>query len=512
MSTVTAISSVLTLGELLGAHCPRGLVERVVSGLRDDSRQVTPGDLFFARSGAHVEGVRFARDAMSRGAAGVVVPAHMADAARADLPDGAPLIPVPDVLEVMASAANRFHADPLSDLRLVGVTGTNGKTSVARFIAGALATVTGPVGKIGTLGVTLMDRDHERQLAETVNTTPGTLALFEALAAIRDAGARYAVMEVSSHALTQRRLAGVPLEVGVFTNLSRDHLDYHGDLESYFEAKALLFTHPGLREAVINMDDRHGRILLERFGDRLSCWAFGLGDAPWEAGDSQQVHATDLRYSRDGLALSVETGFGSGSIQSPLFGAFNASNLLAALAALLALGMPQDQALAALGQVPPPPGRMQRLRTRPGQPQVIVDYAHTPDALEQVLVALRGHVVGRLHCIFGCGGERDPGKRPQMGAVAEGHADRVVVTDDNPRTEPGEIIVAQILSGMRAPDEAIVQRDRRLAIVETLAAAAADDLVLIAGKGHEDYQEIDGQRLPFSDIEVARHWVEGQAA
>ncbi|MFW6342120.1 MAG: UDP-N-acetylmuramoyl-L-alanyl-D-glutamate--2,6-diaminopimelate ligase [Halothiobacillaceae bacterium] len=504
--------SPFTLGELLGSDCPRDLAGVTVRGLSDDSRRAGPGDLFFARSGAHVEGFRFVRDAIARGVAAVVVPAHRPDGLDCATPGATPVIAVSDVLEVMARAANRFHGDPLGSLRLAGVTGTNGKTSVARFIAGALAEATGAVGKIGTLGVTLMGTSGERQLAKTANTTPGTLALFEALATIRDAGARYAVMEVSSHALTQRRLAGVQLEVGVFTNLSRDHLDYHGDLESYFEAKALMFTHPGLREAVINMDDRHGRILLERFGDRLSCWAFGLGDRPWEADDAQLVHATDLRYSREGLELAVETGFGRGRIRSPLFGAFNASNLLGALGALLALGMPQEQALQALGRVPSPPGRMQRVPTGPGQPQVIVDYAHTPDALEQVLMALRGHVTGRLYCVFGCGGERDSGKRPVMGAVAERHADRVVVTDDNPRGESGDEIVAQILSGMRVPDAARVQRDRRQAIVSTLTEATADDLILVAGKGHEDYQEIHGERLPFSDCEVVRGWMEGQAA
>jgi len=498
--------SELLLG-LVDSPVPTGEIRALV----DDSRQAGPGSLFFARCGAHADGVRYVEPALRAGALAALVPTHAREQLPAALQDDARVLWVPDLPAVMAAVANRFHGDPVSALRIVGVTGTNGKTSVARFVATALSEVAGPVGTIGTLGVSLMRPGGETKLFETANTTPGSLALMAALAALREAGARYVVMEVSSHAMVQRRLEGIPVEVAVFTNLSRDHLDYHGDLDAYYEAKALLFAHPGLREAVINMDDAHGRRLLERFGDRVSCWAFGLGDVPWEAGDAQLIRAESVVPGRQGMTLSLRTGLGRGQLSSALYGSFNASNLLAALGALLALGMPKGDALAALGRVQAPPGRMQHIPLGVGGPRVVVDYAHTPDALEQVLKALRAHVDGRLLCVFGCGGERDAGKRPAMGEVTERHADIVLLTDDNPRGEPGEQIIAQILAGMSAPDAVLIERDRRTAIHRALDMAGPSDLVLIAGKGHEDYQEVAGKRLPFSDEAVVLDW-EGEKA
>jgi len=503
------------LQALLGGLVPADAVVPAVEvlALTDDSRQVRAGSLFFARSGANVDGVRFIGQALEQGAVAVILPDFsMEIATAAGFGDDPRLIPVSDLLAVMAAVASRFHGYPAESLRIIGVTGTNGKTSVARFIATALATVASPVGSIGTLGIGVIDAQGRSEMTETRNTTPGNLRVFEALAGFRDAGARYVVMEVSSHAMTQRRLEAVPVEVAVFTNLTRDHLDYHGDLEAYFEAKALLFEHKGLKEAVINMDDRHGRELLDRYRERVSCWAYGLGDRPWEAGEARLIQARAVRMTEQGLALDVDTPFGEARFRSRLFGTFNASNLLAALGALLALGMPQERALAALTRVEAPPGRMQRIFLGEGRPQVVVDYAHTADALEQVLRALRGHVKGRIWCVFGCGGERDPGKRPAMGAVAERNADVLVITDDNPRGESGDEIVAQILSGLIAPDAVTVERDRRRAIEFALSQAAGDDIVLIAGKGHEEYQEIGGQKWPFSDVQVVRDWAREVAA
>jgi UDP-N-acetylmuramoyl-L-alanyl-D-glutamate--2,6-diaminopimelate ligase len=313
-------------------------------------------------------------------------------------------------------------------------------------------------------------------------------------------------MEVSSHALAQGRVNAVRFEVAAFTNLTRDHLDYHGTMEAYGEAKAQLFAWPELRSAVVNVDDAFGATLVQRLPgpvQRLRTSAAGDADA--------EVRATEIVTSGEGLAFQLHTPWGSRAIRSPLLGRFNVANLLTVAACLGALGEPFEQVVETLAALAPVNGRMNRLGDGLRQPLVVVDYAHTPDALEQALTALRAHCAGRLICVFGCGGERDAGKRPLMGALAERLADLAIVTDDNPRGESGDAIVAQIASGFADPSRAVVERDRERAIRQALTLADAGDVVLIAGKGHENYQEGAGGRRPFDDMDVARRALEAEA-
>jgi UDP-N-acetylmuramoyl-L-alanyl-D-glutamate--2,6-diaminopimelate ligase len=313
-------------------------------------------------------------------------------------------------------------------------------------------------------------------------------------------------MEVSSHALVQGRVNAVDFEVAAFTNLTRDHLDYHGTMEAYGEAKARLFAWPGLQAAVINIDDAFGAALAERLPAtlrRLRVSAAGLADA--------EVSATGIVTSGEGLAFQLHTPWGTRAIRSPLLGRFNVANLLTVVACLGALGEPFEQLVAAVESLEPVNGRMNRLGDGLRQPLVVVDYAHTPDALEQALTALRAHCAGRLLCVFGCGGERDAGKRPVMGAIAERLADIAIVTDDNPRGEDGDAIVAQIVAGFADPARARVQRDREAAIRLALSLARAGDVLLVAGKGHETYQEGAQGKRPFDDLAVARAALEACA-
>jgi UDP-N-acetylmuramoyl-L-alanyl-D-glutamate--2,6-diaminopimelate ligase len=309
-------------------------------------------------------------------------------------------------------------------------------------------------------------------------------------------------MEVSSHALDQGRVDGVRFAAAVFTNLSRDHLDYHGDMQSYAAAKARLFAWPGLRHAVLNLDDDEGRRL--RAALPVGVRALGYGFAA-----DAEVRASDLALSLDGIAFDVATPWGSGRVESGLLGAFNAHNLLAVIASLGALGYPLEDVLGLTRQLHPVRGRMNRIGGD-GRPLVVVDYAHSPDALEKALRSLRSHGGGRLLCVFGCGGERDRGKRPEMGRIAEDLADAIWITDDNPRSEDGDAIVAEVLNGLAHPARAVVERDRARAIAQAVAGAGSADIVLIAGKGHEAWQEAGGLRLPFDDLEHARRALEAR--
>ncbi len=481
------------LGDLLAGLGETGDARgRVVTGLTTDSRRVAEGDLFIARPGARFDAGAFIGEAARRGAVAVVCPRDHCPADGA----GLPLVAVEDIHAAAGEVARRFFGDPAAAMRVLGITGTNGKTSVSQFVARALAHQGEPAGVIGTLGYGPVGR-----LTPTSHTTPDVVELHRMLAELRDAGMRYVAVEVSSHGLEQRRLAGVTLEAAAFTNLSHDHLDYHRDMEAYARAKARIFEQPGLRSAVVNMDDHYGRRMLAELANRsLSLWGFGLGEVPWHADGAQAVRAADLRLLPEGLSMTLDTSVGRVALKSRLFGAFNASNLLAAAALLLSLGMPLDGVAAALADVEQPAGRMERFGGG-RQPLVVVDYAHTPDALAHALQALRPHCDGRLWCVFGCGGDRDRAKRPLMGEAAASLADHVVITDDNPRHEDGDRIVAEIRSGM-ASGEAEVIRDRRAAIRRAIGMAAPGDIVLVAGKGHEDYQQVGDTRFPFADRDV----------
>ncbi len=468
-----------------------GLPEAEIGGLALDSRQVAFGDLFFALEGSQVHGRQFVDQAIERGTAAVLQEATWA---KKEQRSGVPVISVPALRLKLGAIAERWYGNPSQALTVVGITGTNGKTSVSHFIAQALRT-DGPCGVIGTLGDGLIG-----DLQPSTHTTPDAITVHGLLAGMRDAGAQQAVMEVSSHALEQGRVAGVAFDVAVFTNLSREHLDYHGDMASYGRAKRRLFEIPGLKYAVINLDDDYGQSLLAGMPGAIGTVSYGFDDSRL----TPSLLGADLQLDSQGLRLRIESDWGRGELSVPLLGRFNAENLLAAFAALLACGLSFDEALARLSCVQPVVGRTQRLGGGAGEPLVVVDYAHTPDALAQVLEALRAHGAGRLICVFGCGGDRDEGKRPLMARAVEQAADQIIVTDDNPRGEDPEVIVADIFSGFKDADAVTVINDRAAAIHHAVSHAGEGDVVLVAGKGHEEYQLVSGQRLPFSDAEQVR--------
>ena len=468
-----------------------------VSGLVLDSRDVRPGDAFVAIGGFGTHGLHFSAQAMQAGAAAILfeppvpgdVPAPPADA-----------IAVPGLRARMGTMADAFHAHPSARMTTIGVTGTSGKTSTVQLLAQALELCGTRAGTIGTLGAGLYG-----QARATGFTTPLVLQTHALLAQLHDEGAQAVAMEVSSHALDQGRVDAVHFAVGVFTNLSRDHLDYHGDMEAYGAAKARLFATPGLRAAVVNLDDAHGR----RLAASLPATLQAIGTSARGADDAQ-LRASGIALDADGIAFDLHLDGHVRRVQSQLLGRFNIDNLLAVAGVLHALEHDADAIADVLGQLQPIPGRMNRLGGS-DQPLVVIDYSHKPDPLEQALESLRGHLRGRLVCVFGCGGERDTGKRPQMAAIAERLADEVVVTDDNPRGEDGDAIVAGIIAGFSDPQRVRVQRDRRAAIVEAIGRASAGDIVLVAGKGHETYQEVAGVKHPFDDSVIAREALGGAA-
>ncbi|EXF46266.1 UDP-N-acetylmuramoylalanyl-D-glutamate--2, 6-diaminopimelate ligase [Pseudomonas sp. BAY1663] len=466
---------------------PQAGSDVLIRELTLDSRKVRGGDLFLAVPGLQQDGRDHIDDAIARGAAAV---AYEAEGAGQLLSEQAVMLPVRQLSGQLSAIAGRFYGEPSRSLRLVGVTGTNGKTSVSQLIAQALDRLGEPCGIIGTLGT-----GFHGQLELGRHTTPDAIGVQATLASLKQQGARAVAMEVSSHGLEQGRVAALEFDVAVFTNLSRDHLDYHGSMEAYGAAKARLFDVPGLSCRVVNLDDGFGRALAgEAAESRLI--GYSLEDP------SAYLYCADARLDDDGIHARLITPQGERSLRSPLLGRFNVSNVLAAVGALLGMDYPLDEILAVLPELEGPAGRMQRLGGGE-RPLVVVDYAHTPDALEKVLSALRPHARGKLLCLFGCGGDRDRGKRPLMAEVAERLADEVLVTDDNPRNEAPEQILADIRTGFAHPEHVTFLHGRGQAIASLIAASRAEDVVLLAGKGHEDYQEIRGERQPFSDLEEA---------
>jgi UDP-N-acetylmuramoyl-L-alanyl-D-glutamate--2,6-diaminopimelate ligase len=470
----------------------------VVRGLVQDSRSVEPGDAFVAIGGFGAHGLGFVAQARDNGASAILFEPPVPS----ELQAPADAIAVPGLRARLGAMADQFHARPSRHLRMVGVTGTNGKTSTVQLLAQAWHLRGLRAGSIGTLGAGLYG-----DVVATGFTTPLVLQLHALLAQLRDAGAKAVAMEVSSHALDQGRVDGVHFDVAVFTNLTRDHLDYHGDMARYGAAKAALFAWPELQTAVINLDDAFGRELMQSLPQDVNAIGFSSRGA---AGAS--VRADALRLDGTGIGFDLSIAEQTFAVQSKLLGRFNIDNLLAVAGALHALGDVPAEIARTLSRLQPVPGRMNRLGGDGARPLVVIDYAHTPDALEQALSSLREHASARLICVFGCGGERDAGKRPQMAASAERLADRVIVTDDNPRRESADAIVADILAGFARPDAVVVQRDRAQAIARAIGEAGPDDVVLIAGKGHEPYQEIDGVREAFDDTAVARQWLDARAA
>ncbi|HET7300711.1 MAG TPA: UDP-N-acetylmuramoyl-L-alanyl-D-glutamate--2,6-diaminopimelate ligase [Oleiagrimonas sp.] len=487
------MSPSMTLRNLLaGVAEPAAAGDIVVSGLNLDSRQVRPGDAFVALKGGTTHGIEFAPKAVEQGA--VVILAESSD--ESHIPSHESRVPtlwIDNLRHHLGAIAARFFDNPSSHLALIGVTGTNGKTSTVQMLAQALDLLGHRAASIGTLGTGLVG-----QLQAGERTTPDVISVHAQLAALRDAGASHVAMEVSSHALDQHRVDGVDFDVAVFTNLTRDHLDYHGTMQAYGEAKARLFGWPTLKAAVLNADDAFGRTLTENIDADVETLRTGVHETDVD------VHAENVHALATGLAFHLRTPWGDAEVKTPLLGHFNVANLLAVTACLGALGESFERIVDVLGQLQPVPGRMSRLGGHDDLPLLVVDYAHTPDALEQALTSLREHCAGRLICVFGCGGERDVGKRPQMAAIAERLADRVIVTDDNPRGENGDAIVAAIMRGFTQPAAVRTERDRARAITLALDEAAMGDVVLVAGKGHETYQEVAGERHPFDDLAVAR--------
>ena len=464
------------------------MIERLVS----DSRRAEPGTAFFAYPGEKSDGRRFIADAVQRGASAVVWEEQDFQW-RAEW--RVPNVPVGQLKQRASELAGAFYGEPSRELWMCGVTGTNGKTSCSQWIAAALTSAGWKSGVIGTLG-----NGFPGTLDDAGNTTPDALELQARLARFRQEGARAVAMEVSSHGLVQGRVNGVHFACALFTNLSQDHLDYHGSMAAYAEAKARLFETPGLKTAVLNLDDAEGAKLAHRLRGRVRTVGYSL--QPIAAGVVDEALSLDP-------ALQISSPWGAARLVSRPVGRFNLSNVLGVIGCLIAHGVAFHEALALVAELPPVPGRMERISEHP---LVVVDYAHTPDALEKVLGTLlplareRG---GKLVVVFGAGGDRDPTKRPLMGAAAS-FADRVIITSDNPRSEDPERIIDAIAAGIRGASRR--EPDRRRAIEAAVRGAAAEDVVLIAGKGHESYQEIAGRRLPFSDPAVARGALEERRA
>lgn len=473
------------------------LRSRTGGRLQTDSRQVAPGDAFIAWPGAATDGRKHVASALARGAAACLVEA---DGVQAFAFEDERIAAVPGLKAASGEIAALWYGEPSQQLQVLAVTGTNGKTTTAWWLAHALAKHAqgGRHGcaLVGTLGVGVPPR-----LEDTGMTTPDPVLLQRALRDFVDAGVAVCAMEASSIGLAEHRLAGTRIHVALFTNFTQDHLDYHLSMDAYWQAKKALFDWPDLQAAVVNVDDPQGARLWASLQSRdLDVWSVSTqGPA--------RLQAKDIRLGREGLQFTViEEDAHSHVLHTRLVGQYNVTNLLGVLAGLRALGLSLDQAVAACDQLEPVPGRMQQI-IQPGQPLVAVDYAHTPDALEQALKALRPAARqrgGRLWCVFGCGGNRDAGKRPLMGEMAQRYADCVVVTSDNPRGEDPDTIIAQILGGMSPSEQLFSEADRAAAIAYALAEAGPKDVVLIAGKGHEDYQETEGVKRPFSDMAQAR--------
>ncbi|MEL7501664.1 MAG: UDP-N-acetylmuramoyl-L-alanyl-D-glutamate--2,6-diaminopimelate ligase [Cyanobacteria bacterium J06554_6] len=470
--------------------------EQPVKGLCTNSHACSVGDVFVGMPGTRVDGGEFWPSAVAAGAIAALVSPKALQARPAPEQNAPLLIPVEDMITTCGEVAAAFYNYPGQQLNLVGVTGTNGKTTTTHIIEHFLNQADQPTGLIGTL-YTRWPGHQET----AVHTTPFPVDLQGELAKVRAAGCQHVVMEVSSHALAQKRVWGCPFEVAVFTNLTQDHLDYHSDLDDYFEAKALLFGPDYLKadgRAVINQDSEYGQRLIDRLGrDRV--WTYSVSDS------SADLYTQGLSYGPSGVSGILMTPQGSTAFTSPLVGQFNLENLLAAGAAALHLGVSLAQIAAALPNFGGVPGRMERVQVSPEQDiSVLVDYSHTPDSLENALKATRPFVSGQLICVFGCGGDRDRTKRPQMGRIAYELADRVVVTSDNPRTEDPQRILDDVVAGIDAelgPDEVVC--DRAAAIESAIAMAQPGDGILIAGKGHEDYQIIGTEKIHFDDREQA---------
>ena len=482
---MTAAKHVMPLGELLGAPDCYGAATGI-TGIELDSRKVSAGDLFLAVPGEVHDGRQFIEQAVANGAAAVVAEPPVSGFVDAL---AVPLLEVPELQQESGLLASRFYRVPSRDIHMVGVTGTNGKTTTSRLVAQLGRLLGKRCGVIGTLGASL-----EEGVSQGGNTTPDAVSLQQQLAQWRDQDVFAVSIEVSSHAVVQGRVNGVEFETAIFTNLSHDHLDYHGSMDAYGRAKLGLFATEGLKHALVNLDDEFSGRIMDAVEPEVTVLTYSVGNP------AADIWVSGPQFSADGVDATLHTPWGSGAFSSPLPGDFNLANLAAAVAAVVIAGEQLEDVLAVIPRLAPVPGRMQSVGNDRGL-QVIVDYAHTPDALEQVLKALRDHVAGRLVTVFGCGGDRDREKRQVMGRVACSLSDYVVVTSDNPRGENPASILADIETGCSG-DYTLVE-DRAEAIYRAIAGANPGDCIVIAGKGHEDYQIIEGEKQRFSDVEQA---------
>lgn len=471
---------------------PDLILPQVLTGrVRLDSRQVEVGDLFIALQGSQLDGRRFIDSAIKQGAGLVLVESEKnafsyRDASSTEIP----IVELADLRALLGSwlfTAGGINPDAFN---LIGITGTNGKTSVSHYIAQLLTQLKQQTAVIGTVGIGALDDLHT-----ATHTTPDIVSLHRTLADLYQQGFTYQAMEVSSHALDQQRTAGAPFRAAVFTNLSRDHLDYHGSMEAYGEAKLRLFTSDNLALSIVNLDDDFSNQILSS-QTAQQCFTYSLSNP------KADLYCHQVQAVSNGFQIELNGRWGKRILVLPLLGDFNIANILAALLTLLGLGFDFERLLKIAESICSVPGRMQ-LVSSIDTPLVIVDYAHTPDALENALQAIQQHIKGKLWCVFGCGGDRDIGKRPLMAEVAERLSDNVVITSDNPRSEVPELIIEQVCQGL-SNKQARVEVDRQQAILQTVLQAGAEDVVLVAGKGHETYQEISGVRYSFDDVEQAR--------
>jgi UDP-N-acetylmuramoyl-L-alanyl-D-glutamate--2,6-diaminopimelate ligase len=466
-----------------------------------DSREVRSGSLFFALPGRTVHGVKFAAEAAARGASAVLWEPG-AEVTLPELPASVFAAAIPGLKDLLGRIADRFFNWPSSQLRITGITGTNGKTTCAYLLAQCLERLGSQAAYMGTIGW-----GRIASLSAPTLTTPDVVTLHRELAQLRASGVREVAMEVSSQALDQDRVAGVRFQSAAFTNLSRDHLDYHGTMAAYGAAKARLFEAPDLQHIIVNVGDAFGREFAQNYAGRVPLTAFWIGDSDsgWLA--ARTLHAADVNLGVHGLSMQLDGSYGKTVLSTRLLGRFNAENSLVVIACLLSLGTSLTEAARVLAECVPPPGRMEVVEPAArGKPTAVVDYAHTPDALAKALSALREHYTGMLWCVFGCGGDRDPGKRPIMGAIADELADQIIVTDDNPRSENPQAITRAIVSGIKSRAPRVIH-DRGEAIATALKEARAEDVVLIAGKGHEDYQIYGETRRSFSDRREAQRYL-----
>lgn len=500
MPAMTPVAQ-MTLAELLSdLDVPQAPADVVVFGIKLDSREIEPGYVFVALAGTRSHGLSFCTQALQHGAIAVLYdPSSGGQSIADEFNDQIDIvfIAIDELDQKLGQIASRFYQHPSRQLNIIGITGTDGKTSCSHFLSRAL-NGSQRCAVIGTLGWGFPD-----DLQFSQHTTPDAIELQYRLSALHQRNAEVVSMEVSSHALAQGRVNAVQFNGAVFTNISRDHLDYHGTFDDYLKAKLQLLKAPGLKFAVINLDDGSAKKVINSVPVRVAIFGYSRKSDNNTIGFSNIniLSAKGISHSAFGLQLTVQYQGADFRLIIPVMGDFNVDNVLATMGCLIAMGYSAHQASAMLPQIKAVPGRLERFTLAPGGPTVIVDYAHTPQALEKALLTIKSHCQGRVWLVFGCGGDRDRGKRPEMGRIAEKLADRVVVTDDNPRSENGEAIILDILEGCVNRYISVVC-DRRKAIECAVSSASPNDTILIAGKGHENYQEIDGKKYPFSDRQV----------